>query len=203
MQLKNSFLHPLFNGGILLLLLWLAGLIVFADDASHAGGIDPSIRVNGIVVLTGGSERIPAGLDLLQAGFAPRLLISGVNKDNDAEKLLGDHPAKAKLSCCITLGTDAEDTRGNARETAAWVKKNAVTDLIVVTSGYHMRRALVEMRLKLPGVTFIPYAVRPANAHLEEWWAYPATASLLMEEYNKLLAAYLKAGLKKVMSSES
>lgn len=199
MNLKNSYLHPLLNGTLVLLLVWLGGLLLFASDAGSAGGIDPSIRVDGIVVLTGGSERVPAGLDLLQAGFAPRLLISGVNRDIDPASLIGDHPAKAKLACCITLGFEAEDTRGNAREAATWVKKQGVKDLILVTASYHIRRSMVEFHLKMPEVRLIPYAVRPASAHLENWWAYPATASLLMEEYNKLLASYLKAALKKVL----
>ena len=64
-------------------------------------------------VMTGGTGRVEAGLKLLQAGAAPRLFISGVNKDVKVHELIRGQEANA----AITLGYEAEDTKGNADET--------------------------------------------------------------------------------------
>lgn len=201
MNLKNTFLPSLFNGLFILLLAWLVGLVLYSQDvnALQNAGLNPNLKADGIVVLTGGTERVPAGLDLLQSGFAPRLLISGVDPRAGAETLIQDHPAKSKMECCITLGVFAEDTHGNAKEAAGWVKKYAMKSLIVITSNYHMRRALLEFHQALPKTTIDYYAVNPPQAHIGEWWQYPGTASLMMEEYNKLLLALIKAGLHHLM----
>lgn len=200
-NLKNTFLPSLFNGLFVVLLLWLGGLIFYSQDTIRLqdDGLNPNLKADGIVVLTGGTERVPAGLDLLQNGFAPRLLISGVDPRADGENLLNNHPAKSKLSCCITLGVFAEDTHGNAKEAAGWVKKYSIKSLIVITSNYHMRRALLEFHQALPETTIHHYSVNPREAHIDEWWAHPGTASLMMEEYNKLLLAFVKAALHTAM----
>ncbi|MBY0427630.1 MAG: YdcF family protein [Alphaproteobacteria bacterium] len=202
MNLKNSVLPPLFNGLFLFLLIWLAGLVIYSHDTMDLQkyGMNPNVKADGIVVLTGGTERVPAGLDLLQAGAAPRLLISGVDPRTGAESIIQNHPAKSKMECCITLGVFAEDTHGNAKEAAGWVKKYDLKSLIVVTSNYHMRRALLEFHQALPNIPIDYVAVNPPSAHIGEWWAYPGTASLMMEEYNKLLFAFVKAALHYIMA---
>lgn len=202
MNLKNSVLPPLFNGLFLFLLAWLAGLVIYSQDTMglQYGGLDPNLKAGGIVVLTGGTERVPAGLDLLQNGFAPRLLISGVDPRTGPESIIQNHPVKAKMDCCITLGVFAEDTHGNAKEAAGWVKKHNLKSLIVVTSNYHMRRALLEFHQAMPDTPLHHVAVNPPTAHIGEWWAFPGTASLMMEEYNKLLLAFVKAALHSMMA---
>ncbi len=197
LNLQHSFLPTLFNGLFVLLLAWLAGLVFYSHDviAIQNEGLNINMKADGIVVLTGGADRVPAGLDLLQSGFAPRLLISGVDPRAGAERLIQNHPAKSKMECCITLGTYAEDTTGNAREAQGWVTKHSMKSLIVITSNYHMRRALLEFRQALPRTTLSHYAINPPQARIAQWWIYPGTASLMMEEYNKLLLALLKAAL--------
>jgi uncharacterized SAM-binding protein YcdF (DUF218 family) len=209
-DLRNSYIHPLLNGGIILLLLWLLGLLFFARDVTDMAATPPVTSApprsaDGIVVLTGGRDRVPVGLDLLLEGRAPLLLISGMGGTTAeessvvAEKIIPEnHPAHDKIACCITFGTYAEDTHGNAVETAAWAKKHTLRSLIIVTAHYHMRRALLEFSGALPGVALLPYGVNPDNVRLHHWWDWPGTARLLMEEYNKLLFAFLKAALRKI-----
>lgn len=180
--------------------------MVYSQDVIdlQKAGLNPNLKADGIVVLTGGTERVPAGLDLLQSGFAQRLLISGVDPRATTESLLQDYPAKAKMAqkieCCITLGVFAEDTHGNAKEAAGWVKKYNLNSLIVITSNYHMRRALLEFHQALPKTELHYYAVNPPQAHIDQWWDYSGTASLMMEEYNKLLLAIIKAALHTLMA---
>jgi uncharacterized SAM-binding protein YcdF (DUF218 family) len=69
------------------------------------------------------------------------------------------------------------------------VARNRYRSSIVVTSNYHMPRALAELARVMPGVTLIPYAVVDNNVHLERWWTYPGTTRLLVSEYLKFLPA--------------
>lgn len=202
-MLKESFIHPLLNGLIVLLAIWLAGLFVFASDvAAQKDGLGMNIKkADGIVVLTGGTERVPAALDLLAGGMAPHLMISGVSPDSSAAKIIPQtHPAQRLIKCCITLGTYAEDTIGNAREAALWAQQYKMASLIVVTSNYHIRRALMEFRQTLPDVILIPYVVTADHVRADDWWNHPGTASLMLREYNKLLLAFIKFGLHRLFN---
>lgn len=204
MNLRHSYLHPLLNGFIILLLLWLAGLFVYVRDAEHftMAQTNNNVPIDGLVVLTGSKERVPLGLDLLVAGVSERLLISGLGETPEDKPAIANkivppsHPAHEKLSCCITLGTYAEDTRGNAIETRAWAEKFNLKRLAIITSHYHMRRALIEMRGHAPHLLFVPYASVPSHVHLNGWWMWSGSASLLAEEYNKLLFAMLRSGIR-------
>lgn len=163
-----------------LLLLWLAGFGWFA----LASGAMPDLpaHADGIVALTGGAGRVELGLKLLEDGRADRLLISGVGAPAtfpELAHLAGTDPALAPR---VTLGRTAHSTRGNARETAAWAQTWAISSLFVVTSFYHMPRALAEMRAALPAVTLYPVPVTPPGG---------APVRLLVVEYTKFLGAEL------------
>jgi uncharacterized SAM-binding protein YcdF (DUF218 family) len=186
---------------IALLLAYFLGLVLFAHDAMGFpdGKSLTDVKADGIVVLTGGAERMEAGLDLLAHNAAPKLLISGVDPRADPKKLVPPkHAARKKINCCITFGIIAADTYGNAREAAAWAEHSKMKSLVVVTSNYHMRRSLYEFHLAMPGIVLAPYALVPGKVRLAEWWDYPGTASLMMSEYNKLLLAYARAPLHKL-----
>lgn len=166
--------------------LWAMGLAWFADDAQAPA--PPPGRADGIVALTGGQDRIATALALLRQGCCAQMLISGVGPAFDLDALLrntgGD---QVGLAGRITLGHTATDTLGNAAETALWAKDHHITSLIVVTAGYHMRRALLDMGPALPGVRLIPAKVVPPvlrTGGLHRW-------RLLAAEYTKYLAASL------------
>ena len=83
----------------------------------------------------------------------------------------------------------------NADETREWVAQKRYRSLIVVTSNYHMPRALAELGRAMPGVTFIPYSVVDNNVRLDRWWLYPGTTELLLSEYLKYLPALGRLGV--------
>jgi len=86
------------------------------------------------------------------------------------------------------LGRTAYSTYGNAAETADWAALHHIHALIVVTAGYHMPRALVELRDRMPGVVFYPVTVQPPGMRSI---SDVGTWRLLVEEYSKFLAAEL------------
>src|SRR5262249_53554535 len=86
---------------------WLGGLVWFA--ATIPGEVaDPDAATDAIVVLTGGSQRLDAGLELLAAGKAKMLFVSGVHQGVALADLLRlSRPVPAALTPAIVLGHDA------------------------------------------------------------------------------------------------
>jgi len=161
-----------------LLALWGAGLLWFAH-AIPGDVADPDSKTDAIVVLTGGSLRVRSGLELLAAGKAKKLFISGVYPATDAAALLrAEHLSSARLTCCIVLGHTADNTLGNALETASWMRREGFHSLRLVTGAYHMPRSLLEFRRAMPDALIIPHPVFPGRVRQERWWAWPGTAVL-------------------------
>ena len=150
-------------------------------------------NADGIVVLTGGDSRVSDGLALLAAGRAKRLLISGVytgTTSSDIARQVVDY--NRLLTCCVDLDYSAINTLGNAVGTRQWTLKNGFHSLIVVTSAYHMPRALAELSHQLPGVALIPYPVVSDRLRVEPWWSNGTTTKVVLSEYVKYLAAKLR-----------
>jgi len=73
-----------------------------------------------------------------------------------------------------------------------WALEHRFQSLIVVTSAYHMPRALAELGHQLPEATLIPYPVVSDRLRIEPWWSNGATARLVVSEYLKFLAAKVR-----------
>lgn len=163
--------------------LWLVGFGWFLWLASDTPAVPG--HVDAIVVLTGGPDRVEIALHLLAAGAGDRLLISGAGEKTELAALA--HLAEidpAPLEQRVTLGHEAQTTHGNALETAAWATQQHVGTLLVVTSWFHMPRAMVEMRRAMPGVTAHPWPVGRPNLGELNWNG----AHRLIGEYHKFLA---------------
>lgn len=176
---------------------WVVGLVWYAGAIPAPREADEVRPVDAIVVLTGGSERIGAGLSLLEAGLGDALFISGVPEHVVADDLwqaFGVAPSAA-VADRVVLGHAAADTLGNAEETAAWVRKRGYRSLRLVTAAYHMRRALLEFRSLMPDIELIPHPVFPPHVKQDEWWRFPGTTLLLAREYTKYLVAWVRRGL--------
>ena len=165
------------------------GFLAFADlVADTEPPADP--RADGIVVLTGDTARIDGALTLLAEGRAERLLISGVNPTVSRETIAQTVAPELRpaLDCCVDID-HARDTIENASSTGQWAADRDFSSLIVVTSGYHMPRSLVELADALPGVELIAFPVASPDLDLKAWWRDRAAFSLLAREYGKYLAA--------------
>ncbi|MGI9406747.1 MAG: YdcF family protein [Hyphomicrobiaceae bacterium] len=181
--------------------LFAGGFLAFVYSIDHEPP-GSSISADGIVVLTGGTERISEGLKLLADHRGGRLLISGVNRRTTRNALVKRTPARAHLfNCCVDIGYEARDTVGNATETRQWATDNKFTSLIVVTSSYHMPRSLAELHQVLPKATLYPYPVISRSVHAEAWYANPGTAKLLLWEYMKFLPAATRYGAARLFGS--
>jgi len=179
---------------LVLALIWVAGLLAFADRVARLTPAQDPETADGIVALTGGSDlRLEAATHLLEAGKGRRLLVSGVNRmasRRDVWAVTG--AAKPLFDCCVDLGFTAEDTIGNARETAQWARAMHYRSLILVTADYHMPRALIELKAALPGVQVAPFPVVTPVLDGRRWWATSLGARRMIVEYSKYLAILVR-----------
>lgn len=159
----------------LVLLVWALGFALFVVMLPRAAG---PVRTDGIVVPTGAPGRIARGSDIIRAGLARRMLISGVERTVRPGELAEKQAIPmAVVACCVDLGRQAVDTRSNAAETALWVRRHGYRSVRLVTTDWHMPRARFELARALgKGVVIVPDAVR-SDADLLSLW----------REYNKYL----------------
>lgn len=174
---------------VLVLALWLAGLFAFAARVAGSTPASEPPTADAIVALTGASSvRIEAAVQLLEEGKARRLLISGVNPQAKRSEVKYVARGVGRIwDCCVDLGFRAENTRGNAVETARWVEYHAYKSVIVVTADYHIPRAILELKSSMPGVELHPYPVVTDTVNVRRWWAKPEDSRRLIVEYSKYL----------------
>ena len=181
-----------------LAVVFVGAAVGFVGFLSQLRGaeVKPASPADGIVVLTGGSSRVSDAMELLAGGYGKRLLISGVHPTSaasDISRSLSDN--QSLLGCCVDLDRSAVNTRSNAAETRRWVRERGFKSLIVVTSNYHMPRAIVELSHALPEIRLIPFAVVGEKWRDEPWWTSGATLRLLLSEYVKYVAAEVRVRL--------
>ncbi|WP_299371154.1 YdcF family protein [uncultured Kiloniella sp.] len=174
------------------LLSWVLGFFWFATNLPEEV-TNNSEDADVIVVLTGGSDRINTGLDLLEQGIAKKLFISGVYKGVEVQELLRLSQRSPKnLECCVKLGYQADDTRGNALESQNWIEEEGYSSLRLVTAAYHMPRSLLEFRNAMPEIQILPHPVFPQHVKQKDWWLWPGSMTLILSEYVKFLMAHIR-----------
>jgi uncharacterized SAM-binding protein YcdF (DUF218 family) len=160
-------------------------------------------NADGIVALTGGASRIADAIELLALGRGKRLLISGVNRATSSREISRLNPEFERwVRCCVDFDRSL-NTLGNAIETRRWAESRGFRSLIVVTSNYHMPRALAELSHQLPGVALVPFPVVTDRQRADPWWAGGATARLMLTEYAKYVFAKLRMGLHPVVGTSA
>ena len=197
-------------GGLLALAMFIAGTQKVAHTIRIEAAIaEAEVRAMdkggdlAVVVATGSAGRIEAGFELMLDKDASRMLITGtgagVSKD-DILKIAGSgqtHKMDAlaeRLDCCVDLGAEAVNTKGNASEAIAWVQSNGIGRIILVTADFHMPRILVEFRRLMPGLEVMPYPVPTKGLGKDvsggaKWWRSSGQVLLVAREYGKYLAS--------------
>ena len=122
-----------------------------------------------IVVLTGSSDRIKKGFQLLEFNYSKKMFISGVNplvRKNDLKKIINIENSIEKnnlFTCCVFIGKEAKNTRTNALEVINWMKKNNLISAILVTSDFHIPRSILEFQNNSNHIKITPWPVKTNN----------------------------------------
>jgi uncharacterized SAM-binding protein YcdF (DUF218 family) len=188
--------HRLFTLFAILLAVWAIGLFRFIGEIPAMPQTNPA-KTDAVVVLTGGDQRLQRGLELLNAGIARKLLISGVGKGATLDKLLARYPGSdlgniATPNDVIILDDVADTTFTNAIETRRWMEKEGYRSLRVVTGNYHLPRSLLIFVHYMPDYLIIPEPVFPKDFQRRDWWRTPNSLRLVLVEYNKFLLTWLR-----------
>jgi len=142
---------------------------------------------DGIVVPTGGPQRIGTGVALLAESGA-RLLITGINPDVSLDAVLAE-AGQPRPACCLDLDRSAVNTAGNADAASKWAARHDLRRIHLVTSWYHMPRSRLLFTRALPGITIIPHPVFASAPHGERWWLAPGGWRVVLVEYGKYVWA--------------
>ena len=193
----------------------LGGVLGFLGFLPFAGTFlvrqDPLEKSELIFVLAGARvERWLEAVDLYNEGWAPRIVLSpGIVEPAEAtlreRGVLYPREGDMARDAAIALGVPADavsvlaDSVDNTAEEAAALRRLPTTAtvrrFIVVTSGYHTRRAGVAFRRQFSNlpIQVIMRASRHEHTHPARWWRSRRDLRFVLFELPKL-AAY-EAGL--------
>lgn len=181
-------------------ILWGAGFGWFAFYASTFKPYDLNQNTDVIAVLTGGEGRLDTGLNLFSARRGQYLFITGVYDRLNENDIRQRWQGKSDLPiCCIVLDHEAETTAQNAVMTRKWIQSlndagedsRALKTVRLVTSNYHMPRALIDFNRLLPDINIYPHPIVSPNASSGDklYWV------LLVDEFHKYIFRFIQATL--------
>jgi uncharacterized SAM-binding protein YcdF (DUF218 family) len=152
-----------------------------------------------IVVVSGGdtSARTRKAIELYKSGWAPRIIFSGAAEDkqgpSNAAAMQLDAIQQGVPPTAILIEEFSENTSENARRTQDLMQRNGIRDIILVTSGYHQRRANIEFSVYTQDNDV---SIRNAPTNDRDWgwwwWLTPRGWYLALSEFVKIIA--LKTG---------
>ena len=194
MRALGQLLRLIVLSGFAIAIAWIGGLAWFGFTMPQAPATDRN-RTDAIVVLTGGADRLNEGVRLLSRGYSKWLFVSGVNPDVRKPELMKVAGVEApEVARFVVLGKRAVDTRGNATESATWLRARGFKTLRLVTANYHMRRSLLEFRRALPNARIVANPVFPKPVNPGPWWRNGRGLSIVAGEFNKYLFALVGPG---------
>lgn len=165
--------------------LYAMGIQLYSQDLNH--------QPQAVVVLTGGSNRIEEGLDIMSKFGCDYFFISGVNRNVSRHDILKRIQSNHHVEQChLELGYTARNTHENAQEVISWLEKKKFTKIVLVTAYYHMPRSIIEFQAIDSDLEIQPYAVYPDQTQTDTKETAYKKGFFLFKEYNKLLAAWIR-----------
>lgn len=154
-----------------------------------AGGVGESGQAGG-----GYQERVRRAVDLYQQGFAPRVIVSSgfVFAFKEAEVMRGLAIANGVPPDAIVLETQAANTHQNVLYTREILERGGWRRILLVSSPYHMRRALMTWRKAAPGIEVVPQPVAVSQFYLHERGASLTQIRGILTEYAAILDYWWK-----------
>ena len=152
--------------------------------------------VDAIVVISGGDTLARAGqaIDLYKNGWSDKIIFSGAAQDKS-----GPSNAAVMKKMAISAGIPKSDiyideysetTGQNALNAQTIFAENNIKRVILVTSGYHQRRASLEFNKRAGDVTILNSPVQNDKDWSFWWWVTPRGWWLATGEVVKIVAFY-------------
>ena len=176
------------------LVLLFAGVSLFALEAGQILVVNAPRKSDLIVVLAGETDRRPAlALDLLQQGYAPRILLdvpaSAKIYDTTLTQIAADYvrklPVASQIALCPIAGLS---TRDESHDVATCLNdEHGATSILLVTSDYHTRRALSIFRHEIRGRYLSVAAAHDDSQFGVRWWTHRQWAKICLDEWLRLI----------------
>lgn len=185
--------------------LIVIGLSVFLQPNNFMGcGKQPventdCDRADAVVVVSGGDTqaRTEAGINLFKEGWANYLVLSGAAFDKTGPSnaaIMREQAIEAGVpDYAILVDEEAVNTQENAANSHSIFKDRDFRDVILVTSGYHQRRASLEFNKRAENTIIRNYPVVSDSDWDWYWWVTPRGWWLAGGEVVKIVAFYLGA----------
>ncbi|RWZ78076.1 MAG: YdcF family protein [Candidatus Chaera renei] len=170
-------------------------------QSPHAGN-PACAKVDAIVAISGGDTqaRTAEAIKLYKQGWSSRLVFSGAALDqsgpSNAAAMKRQALAAGVPESAILTEDRARDTAENALRTLAVVprQEGVPRRIILVTSGYHQRRASIEFRHSFSRDMIINHPVRSDSQWSAYWWLTPYGWWLAISELAKILFISFSGG---------
>ena len=193
-----SFLKYIVGFVVLLALsAWVVGSFLGPDDLAQCGPTPSSKQgcgaANAIVAVSGGdtSARAAEAIRLYKNGWADVLIFSGAAADKSGPsnaEVMRDQAIDAGVDPLkIIIEKNSQTTTENATETTDIFEEYGIKSAIIVTSGYHERRATLEFERRATGVKLRSHPVANDKHWGPWWWITPTGWSLAIPELVKSL----------------
>jgi len=178
------------------IVLFLVVVFIVAALASQAARflvVDEPGKSDAIVALAGETNVRPArALELLCQGVAPRVFLDVQTRDviydqrliGIAQKYANSLPEASRISVCPIIGFS---TNAEADDVSRCLQPLGAHRVLIVTSDYHTRRALLIFRHRLPQYQFSVAAARGAESFGDAWWTNREWAKVTFDEWLKML----------------
>lgn len=165
--------------------------VAFTSFAYQTFSLKPrEVTSDGIVVLAGGRGRIDEGVRLYRQHKGKVLLLIGIDPAVRKPELIKERPGER-----IVLENVSRNTYENAVYARPLIEKEGMRSLTLITSRYHMKRAIIIFRNVLPkDIAIYPYPVDSKNLK-EQWWSHGGSFRLLFGEFYKYYLFKLFFGL--------
>ena len=156
--------------------------------------------VDAVVAISGGdtNARADKAISLFKNGWASKIVFSGAAADTSGPsnaKVMRDRAINAGIpSGDILIDEYSRNTTENAKNSSEIFKDNNIEKVILVTSGYHQRRASLEFNQKSPNVMVLNAPVLSDKNWGFFWWLNPYNWWLASSEAIKILAFYITGG---------
>ena len=151
-----------------------------------------------IVAISGGdtAARTAAAVELYKNEWAPVLIFSGAAEDKDgpsnAAAMRLDAIKQGVPAGAILIEEMSENTNQNARMTRDLLRRHGISDIILVTSGYHMRRAMLEFSSMTSEDQITIRSSPTYDSHWGWWWwLTPRGWWLALSEFGGIMSFYL------------
>jgi uncharacterized SAM-binding protein YcdF (DUF218 family) len=174
------------------LLWWAAAPLVrsvppAAADAIvvFAGGVGESGKAGG-----GAQERIARAVDLFKSGYAPVMILSSgyVYSFKEAEVMRALAVDQGVPASAIVLERRAANTYQNVTFVDEILREHGWRRVLLVSSPYHMRRALLVWHKQAPEVTVLPSPVAQSQFYEHTRGATLEQVRGILQEYVAILA---------------